>query len=293
MAKLSADRPAVKTVKLGRHLMKLDVPRVMGILNMTPDSFSGDGIGNNMSLGVRKGREMFSSGADLVDIGGESTRPGAEPVTARLEIARIMGVIESLAPDFPGRVSVDTMKPEVAEIALQSGASIVNDVAGLRNARMIDVIAKHGASTIIMHMKGRPRTMQQRPSYRDVVREVKDYLEQRVEAAENGGIDPRAIMVDPGIGFGKTVGNNLEIISRLREFKSIGKPIVIGVSRKSFIGKITGLLAEERIEGSIAAAVLAVKEGANIVRVHDVKETARALKVAHEILSVKPPKKSS
>lgn len=281
------------TVKLGRYLMKLDVPRVMGILNMTPDSFSGDGLGNNTNLGVRKGREMFSFGADMVDVGGESTRPGAEPVTARLEIARIIGVIESLAPDFPGRVSVDTMKPEVAEAALQSGASIVNDIAGLRNVRIIDVIAKHGASTIIMHMKGEPRTMQQRPRYKDVVREVKDYLEQRVAAAENGGIDPRGIMVDPGIGFGKTMGNNLEIISRLREFRSIGKPIVIGVSRKSFIGKITGLPAEERIEGSVAAAVLAVKEGANILRVHDVKETVRALKVAHEILSVKPPRKSS
>lgn len=292
MAKLSPDRPAVKTVKLGRHIMKLDVPRVLGILNMTPDSFSDDGLGNNTSLGVRKGREMFSFGADLVDVGGESTRPGAEPVTAKLEIARIMGVIESLAADFPGRLSVDTMKPEVAEMALQSGASIVNDVAGLRNPRMIDAIAKHGASTIIMHMKGGPRTMQQRPRYRDVVREVKEYLEHRVAAAEHGGIDPRGIMVDPGIGFGKTVTNNLEIISRLREFRSIGKPIVIGVSRKSFIGKITGLPVEERIEGSVAAAVLAVREGANIVRVHDVKETVRALKVAHEILSVKPPRKS-
>jgi dihydropteroate synthase len=292
LAKLSPDRPAVKTVKLGRHIMKLDVPRVLGILNMTPDSFSDDGLGNNTSLGVRKGREMFSFGADLVDVGGESTRPGAEPVTARLEIARITGVIESLAADFPGRLSVDTMKPEVAEMALQSGASIVNDVAGLRNPRMIDAIAKHGASTIIMHMKGGPRAMQQRPIYRDVVREVKEYLEHRVAAAEHGGIDPRGIMVDPGIGFGKTVTNNLEIISRLREFRSIGKPIVIGVSRKSFIGKITGLPVEERIEGSVAAAVLAVREGANIVRVHDVKETVRALKVAHEILSVKPPRKS-
>jgi len=288
---MSKGRPAVMTVNLGKYLMRLDIPRVMGILNMTPDSFSGDGLNNNTSLGVRKGREMFSFGADLTDIGGESTRPRAEPVTAKLEIARIMGVIESLAPDFPGRVSVDTMKPEVAELALQSGASIVNDVSGLRNPRMIEVIADHGASTIIMHMKGEPRTMQQRPRYKDVVREVKDYLEQRVAAAEKGGIDPRGIMVDPGIGFGKTVGHNLEIIARLREFRSIGKPIVIGVSRKSFIGKITGQPAGERVEGSVAAAVLAVKEGANIVRVHDVKETVRALKVTHEILSVKSLRK--
>jgi dihydropteroate synthase len=258
----------------------------MGIINNTPDSFSGDGVSGDLDLALKRARAMFEAGADLVDVGGESTRPGAEAVPEQVEIKRTIPIIESLAASYPNRISIDTMKPRVAERALYSGASVVNDVSGLRDKDMIDVVAEHGASVIIMHMKGDPRTMQLRPRYRDVVRDVMEFLDDRIAAAEGAGVDPGLIMVDPGIGFGKTLEHNLEILARLRELKALGKPIVIGVSRKSFIGKITGLPPEQRLEGSLAAAILAVREGADVVRVHDVPETVRALRVANSIWSV-------
>jgi dihydropteroate synthase len=196
------------------------------------------------------------------------------------ELARIVGVIEALSARRPGRVSVDTYKPEVAERALFAGASIINDVTGLRDPRMLEVASEHDASVVIMHMKGEPRTMQANPRYRDVVSEIGAFLQERVDAAERAGVRPNRIMVDPGIGFGKTLDHNLEIIARLGELRSLGKPVVIGVSRKAFIGKLTGLPPGERLEGSLAAAVLAVRNGADMVRVHDVADTVRALKVA-------------
>jgi len=226
---------------------------------------------------------LFDMGADIVDVGGESTRPMATPVRLDEELRRTIPVVETLSKIHPGRVSIDTMKPEVAEAALYAGAVIVNDVSGLRNPRMREVVAEHDAAVIIMHMRGDPRTMQVKPRYKDVVADIMTYLDARVGEGEKAGIDPRKIMIDPGIGFGKTIDHNLEIIRRLREFKALGKPIVIGVSRKSFIGKITGPPALDRLPGSIAAAVLAVREGANIVRVHDVSETVSALKVARAI----------
>ncbi len=265
---------------VGTCRLRLDAPRIMGIVNVTPDSFSGDGIADDAQAAISRGKAMFSDGADMVDIGGESTRPGAAPVPIRTEISRTVGVVEALSAHRPGRISIDTYKPEVAERALFAGATIVNDVTGLKDPRMLEVVAEHGASVIIMHMKGEPRTMQKRPRYKDVVSEVATFLQGRVEAAEAAGVRPDRIMVDPGIGFGKTVDHNLEIIARLSELRALGKPVVIGVSRKSFIGKISGLPPEERLEGSLAAAVLAVRNGADIVRVHDVAETARALRVA-------------
>ena len=284
-AKVSVRRSRPGSVKVGSCVIRFDVPRVMGIVNTTPDSFSGDGLAGDAKAAIRKGELMFASGADIVDIGGESTRPGADAVSFETETARTIKVVEALAGRHPGRVSIDTMKPQVAEQALFSGASIVNDVGGLRDQRMIRVVAEHDASVIIMHMKGEPRTMQVRPSYKDVVKEVKAFLEDRVSAAEDEGVDPRRIMIDPGIGFGKSQEHNLEILARLREFKGLGKPVVIGVSRKSFIGRMTGEPVEGRMEGSLAAAVLAVREGADIVRVHDVPETVRALQVAREIIT--------
>jgi len=257
----------------------------MGIVNNTPDSFSGDGIGGDVRKAIERGNRMFEDGADIVDVGGESTRPGAEPVVAEEEIRRVIPVVEELARAHPGRVSIDTMKPDVAEAALISGATLVNDVSGLRNRRMIEVVAEYDTAVVIMHMKGEPRTMQVRPRYRDVVAEIADYLTHRISAAEEAGVNPKKIMVDPGIGFGKTLEHNLEIIARLGELKSLGKPIAIGVSRKAFIGKLTGLPPERRIEGSLAAAVLAVREGANIVRVHDVSQTVQALAVGWPIVS--------
>lgn len=279
---------AVKTIKLGTCILRLDEPRVMGIVNNTPDSFSGDGIGGDVALAVERGMAMFSEGADIVDVGGESTRPGAEPVPADIETRRTVPVVERLGASRPGRVSIDTMKPEVAEAALFAGASMVNDVSGLRNDRMIQVVAEHDAAVIIMHMLDEPRTMQRRPRYRDVVEDISSYLSDRIEAAERGGVNARKIMVDPGIGFGKTLDHNLEILARLREFKALGKPLVLGASRKAFIGKLTGRPANDRLGGSIAAAVIAVMHGADIVRVHDVGETVSALRTARAIAGVLP-----
>jgi dihydropteroate synthase len=226
---------------------------------------------------------MFEEGADVVDVGGESTRPGAEPVPVDEELRRVVPVVEALSRGHAARVSIDTMKPEIALAALQAGASTVNDVSGLRDPRMIEVVAEHDASVIIMHMLGDPRTMQVRPRYGDVVREISRYLSGRICAAEEAGVSPRRIMIDPGIGFGKTLEHNLEIVARLGELRALGKPIVIGVSRKAFIGRITGRPVEDRLEGSIVAATLATAHGANIVRVHDVGPTVRALKVAQAI----------
>jgi len=257
----------------------------MGIVNNTPDSFSGDGIGGDVSKALDRGNLMFDDGADIVDIGGESTRPGAEPVPEEEELRRVVPVVEELAKAHPGRISIDTMKPSVAEAALFSGATLVNDVSGLRNPRMIEIVAEHDAAVVIMHMKGEPRTMQVRPRYGDVMAEIIKYLGDRIAAAETVGVNPRKIIVDPGIGFGKTLEHNLEIIARLGELKCLGKPIAIGVSRKAFVGKLTGLSPDDRVEGSLAAAILAVREGANIVRVHDVRQTVRALAVAWPIVS--------
>jgi len=273
------------SIRLGTCLLKFDRPRVMGIVNCTPDSFSGDGLGSDTEKAICRGLSMFKDGADIVDIGGESTRPGARPVAVDLEMSRVISVIEALGNARPGRVSVDTMKPRVAEAALFAGATVVNDVSGLRNRKMIEVVAEHDAAVIIMHMLGEPRTMQESPRYKDVVGDIIEFLGDRIDAAEKTGVSPRKIMVDPGIGFGKTLDHNLEVIARLRELKVLGKPIVIGVSRKSFIGKITGHPTDERLEGSITAAVLAIGAGADIVRVHDVGETVRALRVAAAIAS--------
>ncbi len=274
------------SIRLGTCMLKFDKPRVMGIINCTPDSFSGDGLGNDTKKATRRGLSMFNDGADIVDVGGESTRPGAKPVAIEVEISRVIPVIEALGTARPGRVSVDTMKPKVAEAALYAGATIVNDVSGLRDQKMIELVAEHDAAVIIMHMLGEPRIMQRSPRYKDVVGDIIRFLADRIDVAEKAGVNPRKIMVDPGIGFGKTMDHNLAIIARLRELKVLGKPIVIGVSRKSFIGKLTGSPTDDRLEGSIAAAVLAVKDGADIVRVHDVGETIAALRVADAIRSV-------
>jgi len=261
----------------------LDRTRIIGIVNVTDDSFSGDGLSGDLDAAVAQGDTMFGSGADIVDVGGESTRPGAETVPARMEIERTVPVVEKLAGAHPGRVSIDTYKPMVAKSAFSAGATIVNDVSGLRDPKMIEVVAEFGASVIIMHMKGEPKTMQNDPKYDDVVVEVTEFLKDRIDAAESNGIERDRIMVDPGIGFGKTLDHNIEILARLGEFKGLGKPIVIGASRKSFIGKITGLPPDKRLEGSLAAAIIASSKGADFIRTHDVEETSRALKVADSI----------
>lgn len=268
----------------GREL-SFDSTRVMGIINMTADSFSGDGLGDNVELAVKKALEMEEAGADIVDVGGESTKPGATPLDAEKESKKIIPVIEKLADKLSIPISVDTYKPVVARAAIDAGASIVNDVTGLADEDMICVCKEKSTPVIVMHMKGTPKDMQENPLYEDVVGEIMHFLSDRVERATAEGLSDTQIAVDPGIGFGKRMEDNLEIIRRLPEFRTLGHPISLGASRKWFIGQITGRSAEERIEGSIAAACAAAMNGADIIRCHDVGETKRAIDVLDAIIS--------
>ncbi len=256
--------------------------RIMGILNLTPDSFSGDGIYNNLNDAVEQARSMIRDGADIIDVGGESTRPGAEPVSVEEELERVIPVIRELKKTrIP--VSIDTYKTEVAKEALKKGASMVNDINGLRSEGMIELIAEHDASVVIMHMQGTPKNMQENPYYKDVIGDIMGFLRERSESGINSGISKDSIIIDPGIGFGKTTEHNLEIINRLMEFRSLGFPILVGASRKSFIGNVLGLPVEERLEGTLAAITVAVMNGADMVRVHDVKAAKRAVQIADAI----------
>jgi dihydropteroate synthase len=258
--------------------------KLMGIVNVTPDSFSDGGLFLEPEAAIAHGEQLVRDGAEILDVGGESTRPGAEPVEAAVELARTEPVVADLE-GLGYRVSIDTSKAAVAEAALEAGAEIVNDVTALRgDVEMAALCAERGATVVLMHMPGDPRTMQDDPRYEDVVDEVKAFLAERVEAALAAGIEEEKIWVDPGIGFGKTLEHNLELLRRLGELRELGRPLVIGTSRKSFIGKIDASPVEERIGGSIATAVLAAADGADVLRVHDVAETAQALRVAEAVL---------
>jgi dihydropteroate synthase len=259
--------------------------RVMGVVNVTPDSFSDGGEFLDPAAAIAHGRRLAAEGADILDIGGESTRPGAQPVDADEEIRRVLPVIESLA-DAGARISVDTTKVEVAASALEAGASIVNDVSAFRFApELAGVVAKAGVECCLMHMLGEPRTMQEDPRYDDVVSDVKAFLEERMDFAIAAGVREDRIWLDPGIGFGKTLDHNLELLRRLDEIVALGRPVVVGTSRKSFLGKLTGRPEKERLPGTIATNVLALERGARIFRVHDVGEVAEALTVAAATLS--------
>ncbi|MEA2426740.1 MAG: dihydropteroate synthase [Thermoleophilaceae bacterium] len=252
--------------------------QVMGVVNVTPDSFSDGGLYLDVDAAWRHGVELLEQGASILDVGGESTRPGAAPVAIAEELERVVPVIERL-PD--GVVSVDTRKVEVAEAAIQAGARIVNDVSAFRHApEMAGLVASSGAGCCLMHMLGEPQTMQDDPVYADVVDDVKAFLEERLSFAVSEGVPEDKIWLDPGIGFGKTIYHNLELLRRLDEIVAIGRPIVIGTSRKSFIGKITGREPQDRVAGTIATNVMAFERGASIFRVHDVRETVDALAVA-------------
>jgi len=257
----------------------------MGVVNVTPDSFSDGGLFLEPEAAIAHGEQLARDGAEILDVGGESTRPGAEPVGIEVELARTEPVVADLE-GMGYTVSIDTSKAKVAEAALAAGAEIVNDVTALRgDGDMAALCAERGATVVLMHMVGDPRTMQDEPRYEDVVGEVKAFLSERIEAALAAGIDEEKIWVDPGIGFGKTLEHNVELLRGLGELRELGRPLVIGASRKSFIGKIDGSRVEERIGGSIATAVLAAANGADVLRVHDVAETAQALRVAAAILS--------
>jgi dihydropteroate synthase len=256
-------------------------PLVMGVLNVTPDSFSDGGLYLDVDDAVAHAREMGRAGADIVDVGGESTRPGAEPVPEQEELARVVPVVERIATSGEPRVSIDTRKLAVAEAAVQAGARIVNDVSAFRAApQMAGLVASSGSWCCLMHMLGDdPRTMQADPRYDDVVSDVKAFLEERLAFAVSEGVREDRVWLDPGIGFGKTVDHNLELIRRLDEIVAIGRPVVFGASRKSFLGRITGRSERERIAATIAVNVVACERGASIFRVHDVAEAVDSLRV--------------
>ena len=261
--------------------------RIMGVVNVTPDSFSDGGLFLDAEAAIAHGRELAAEGADILDVGGESTRPGADAVGAEEELARTLPVVEALAGEAgPGvPVSIDTSKAPVAAAALDAGAAIVNDVTALRgDPDLAGLCAEHGCDVVLMHMLGTPRTMQEDPRYDDVVDDVKAFLVERISVAIDAGIDERRIWVDPGIGFGKTVEHNLELLRRLGELAELGRPIVIGTSRKRFLGSLTGRDVGERLGGTVASNVLAVAAGADVVRVHEVAAAREAITVAEAIL---------
>jgi len=271
-----------------RRFQKLDLGRrtlIMGILNVTPDSFSDGGLFPEVDTAVGYAERMATEGADIIDIGGESSRPGAGPVPAEVEMDRVLPVIEKLAETIEVPISIDTCKSSVARHALDVGACIVNDISALRSdPDMASVVAEARVPVVLMHMKGTPKDMQLDPRYDSLISEIISFLRARIQAAVDTGISPNQIIIDPGIGFGKTVPHNLEIIRRLREFKSLGKPILIGTSRKSFIGKVLGLPVDDRLEGTAATVAIAIANGADIVRVHNVKEMARVVRMTDAIV---------
>lgn len=267
---------------------KNDLPtaKIMGIINLSPDSFYPDSRVPTVTAALKMAERMIQEGADYLDVGAESSRPGAKPISENEELAIILPVVSQLCKNCAVPVSVDTFKPGVAQKVLEEGVAIINDITGLRTSEMAPIIAEYDAGVVIMHMRGTPATMQEEIYYDDCVGEIRQFLEQGIQTAEAAGIAPERIWVDPGIGFGKTVEHNLEIIARLETFSALGKPLLLGTSRKSFIGKILDLPVAERLEGSLATAVIGVIKGAEILRVHDVLETCRAIRIVSEILKI-------
>lgn len=277
--------PAVKTsYRFGSVRYDLGSrTHLMGILNVTPDSFSDGGRFYEPEQAVRRGLEMVEEGADFIDVGGESTRPGSEPVTAEEELRRTIPVIERLAKATGAPISIDTTKSIVAVQALDAGAVIVNDISGLHaDPGLADAVAARHASLALMHMRGTPKSMQENPEYDDVMEAITEYLAEGIRLAEQKGIGQ--ILVDPGIGFGKSLAHNTEILRRLNELQALGYPVLIGPSRKSFIGKILDLPVDDRLEGTAAAVAAAIMGGANVIRVHDVKQMKRVAKTVDAII---------
>jgi dihydropteroate synthase len=267
-------------LRCGKNSLDLARPRVMGILNVTPDSFSDGGRHADLEGALARARAMVAEGADVIDVGGESTRPGAAPVTAAEEIRRVVPVIEALSVSLPVPVSVDTSKPAVMRAAVLAGAGMINDVAALRRPGALEAAAEVGVPVCLMHMAGEPRTMQQDPRYDDVVAEVLAFLAARVGACERAGIPRRRLLVDPGFGFGKTLAHNLALLRGLAALAALDLPVLAGLSRKSMVGALLGgVPVEERLHGSVAAALIAVERGAAMVRVHDVGPTVQALRI--------------
>jgi dihydropteroate synthase len=273
------------------RVLKLDVPRVMGIVNATPDSFADGGEHATVEAAIAHGLKLAEEGADILDIGGESTRPGADDVPLEEELRRVVPVIEALAKRVSIPISVDTSKPEVMRAAVAAGAGMVNDVYALRREGALDAVAGLGVPVVLMHMQGEPRTMQANPRYDDVVAEVHRFLAERIFAAEMAGIAKKRIVVDPGFGFGKDTRHNLQLLAQLRRFTELGVPVLAGLSRKKTIGELTGRdHPRERVCGSVAAHLIAAQNGASILRVHDVAATVDALKVWSAVAAVPMPR---
>ena len=274
------------TVRCKKTVLQLNErTHLMGILNVTPDSFSDGGMFLDPGNAISHGIELASQGADIIDIGGESTRPGAKPLLPDEELRRVIPVIEGLSGEIDIPISIDTYKSLIAEKAVEAGAEMINDISGLHfDPKMADVAAKYDVPVVVMHIKGTPEIMQLDVHYDCLLTEIMEYLEESTEIAERAGVDERQIIIDPGIGFGKSVEDNLRIISRLTEFKSLGKPIMLGLSRKSFIGRILNAEVDQRAEGTLASISAAIMNGANILRVHDVAPARKAAQMADAIL---------
>ena len=276
------------------RVLKLDVPRVMGIINATPDSFSDGGEHATVEAAIAHGLALAGEGADILDVGGESTRPGAEDVPLEEELRRVIPVIQALARRVSIPISIDTSKPEVMRAAVEAGAGMINDVFGLRREGALDAAAALGVPVVLMHMQGEPRTMQANPDYDDVVGEVHRFLAERIFMAEMAGIAKKKIVVDPGFGFGKGTQHNLQLLAQLQRFTELGVPVLAGLSRKKTIGELTGRdEPRERIFGSVAAHLVAAQRGAMLLRVHDVAATVDALKVWNAVAAVPAPRVES
>lgn len=273
------------------RVLKLDRTRVMGIVNVTPDSFSDGGAHDSTEAAIAHALKLVEEGADILDIGGESTRPGADEVPVEEELQRVIPVISALHTRVQVPISIDTSKPEVMRAAVNAGAGMINDVFALRREGALDAAAESGVPVVLMHMLGEPRSMQADPRYDDVVGEVHRFLAERIFACEMAGIDKKRLTVDPGFGFGKTVAHNLELLARLQRFTELGVPVLAGLSRKKTIGELTGReVPAERVHGSVAAHVIAAQNGARIVRVHDVAATVDALKVWEALAALPAPR---
>ena len=276
------------------RILRLDRPQVMGIVNVTPDSFSDGGAHDTTDAAVAHALRLVEEGTDLLDIGGESTRPGAAEVEVEEELRRVVPVIERLAAQVAVPISIDSSKPEVMRAAVQAGAGMINDVYGLRREGALDAAAALGVPVVLMHMQGEPRSMQAAPQYDDVVGEVHRFLAERIFAAEMAGIPKQRIVVDPGFGFGKDTAHNLQLLARFERFVELGVPVLAGLSRKRSIGELTGRdVPADRVAGSVAAHLIAAQRGAAIVRVHDVAATVDALKVWNAVAAVPTPRKTA
>jgi dihydropteroate synthase len=261
---------------------------LMGVLNMTPDSFSDGGKFLKVEDAVRCGIKMAEEGAEIIDVGGESTRPGSDPATIEEELSRVIPVIETLSKEIDIPISIDTYKSEVAKKALNAGAEMINDISALRfDPKMKEVAGEYQVPIVLMHIKGTPKNMQENPYYENVIKEIIEYLKESIQIAKDVGIQEENIIIDPGIGFGKRLEDNLNILKNLRKFSILNCPILVGPSRKSFIGKTLDLPVEERLEGSLAALAVGIMNGANIVRVHDVKESKRVADLVDAIVRVR------